>query len=68
VVGLHSSIRLAGALLTVIKERRESRGPHYRQDCPEPQDAFQCRLQVSQETEGFSCRHMPVTTADGKAR
>ncbi|MDW7656553.1 MAG: FAD-binding protein [Bacillota bacterium] len=68
VIGLHSSIRLAWSLLTVMKERRESRGPHYRQDYPKPLDVFNCRLSLRQEIEGLSCSHMPLTVNNEKVK
>lgn len=66
VAGLSSSIRLAEALLTVIQERRESRGPHYRQDYPHPLAAYNCRLPLRLGPAGVSCRHMPLTANSGE--
>lgn len=39
-LGLHSYLRLSELMLTAMDERKESRGPHYRLDHPEPDAAF----------------------------
>lgn len=54
VVGLVNSLRLAEVMLTVIDARRESRGPHYRQDYPQRQKAFAAPFQVRWQPGGSS--------------
>ena len=57
---MKSAIDVAKALLTAIRERRESRGPHYRRDHPQPDPAFKGRLLLCQTEEGLACGFAPA--------
>ena len=39
-LGLHSYLELSKLMLRAMDERKESRGPHYRLDCPDPDPEY----------------------------
>ena len=53
---LRAIIVLARAVLTCAKERRESRGAHYRSDHPESDEAFRAASIISYENGGYRVR------------
>ncbi len=53
---LYSYLSLSKALLSVMKERRESRGPHFRSDFPEKNPELEGRLRVTKRGREYSFR------------
>ena len=50
---LKGILTLAKAALTCAKERRESRGAHYREDYPDMREACQAATIISYDEGGF---------------
>lgn len=60
VAALNSMILTSKAILTAIQERRESRGPHYREDYPFPQQAYENRIRLHKEGPRLITEKYPV--------
>lgn len=55
--GLKSLLTLAKAVIVSAKERKESRGSHYRSDYPESSDDFACASIISYDNGNFKVRY-----------
>jgi succinate dehydrogenase/fumarate reductase flavoprotein subunit len=56
---LHTSLSVAEVLLSIMNERRESRGPHYRLDYPEQDIAMAGMLETRLSPDGFNFKLIP---------